>query len=170
MWAVWKSLEAISDLCIHRSVTVAFSLFIYNFFENIINKKSYDRSYISWYMVTRNVFQVLKLHSPAARAILRTFKTSLVPIYHVMHSRSYDFLYLYHAIQCNLRFRISAMEIQRVRDKPEDPFSHELKSAVSSVNIILIFVRLLGVLHRGEPWAPLVTTRSRENTHVIIHR
>ena len=46
-------------------------------------------------MVTRDVFQVLKLHSPAARAILRTFKTSLVPIYHVMHSRSYDFLYLY---------------------------------------------------------------------------
>ena len=45
-------------------------------------------------MVTRDVFQVLKLHSPAARAILRTFKTSLVPIYHVMHSRSYDFLYL----------------------------------------------------------------------------
>ena len=38
-------------------------------------------------MVTRDVFQVLKLHSPAARAILRTFKTSLVPIYHVMHSR-----------------------------------------------------------------------------------
>ena len=24
------------------------------------------------------------------------FKTSLVPIYHEMHSRSYDFLYLYH--------------------------------------------------------------------------
>ena len=47
-------------------------------------------------MVTRDVFQVLKLHSPAARAILRTFKTSLVPIYHVMHSRSYDFLYLLH--------------------------------------------------------------------------
>ena len=46
-------------------------------------------------MVTRNVFQVLKFHSPAARAILRTFKTSLVPIYHVMHSRSYDFLYLF---------------------------------------------------------------------------
>ena len=45
-------------------------------------------------MVTRDVFQVLKLHSPAARAILRTFKTSLVPIYHVMHSRSYDFLYI----------------------------------------------------------------------------
>ena len=43
-------------------------------------------------MVTRDVFQVLKLHSPAARAISRTFKTSLVPIYHVMHSRSYDFL------------------------------------------------------------------------------
>ena len=31
---------------------------------------------------------------PTARAILRTFKTSLVPINHEMHSRSYDFLYL----------------------------------------------------------------------------
>ena len=45
-------------------------------------------------MVTRDVLKVLKLHSPAARAILRTFKTSLVPINHEMHSRSYDFLYL----------------------------------------------------------------------------
>ena len=47
-------------------------------------------------MVTRDVFKVLKLHSPTARAILRTFKTSLVPINHEMHSRSYDFLYIYH--------------------------------------------------------------------------
>ena len=45
-------------------------------------------------MVTRDVFKVLKLHSPAARAILRTLKISIVPIYHEMHSRSYDFLYL----------------------------------------------------------------------------
>ena len=39
-------------------------------------------------------FEGLKLHSPSARAILRTFKTSLAPINHEMHSRSYDFLYL----------------------------------------------------------------------------
>ena len=45
-------------------------------------------------MVTRDVLKVPKLHSPTARAILRTFKTSLVPINHEMHSRSYDFLYL----------------------------------------------------------------------------
>ena len=45
-------------------------------------------------MITRDVLKVLKLHSPTARAILRTFKTSLVPINHEMHSRSYDFLYL----------------------------------------------------------------------------
>ena len=32
-------------------------------------------------MVIRNVFQVLKLHSPAARAILSSWKTSLVLIY-----------------------------------------------------------------------------------------
>ena len=67
--------------------------FFYIFVENIINKKSYDRSCISWYMVTRDVFKVLKLRSPSARKILRTLKTSLVHIYHVMHSRSYDFLY-----------------------------------------------------------------------------
>ena len=35
-------------------------------------------------MVTRDVLKVLKLHSSAARAILRTFKTSLVPINHEM--------------------------------------------------------------------------------------
>ena len=46
-------------------------------------------------MVTRDVLKVLKLHSPTARAILRTFKTSLVPINHEMHSRSYDFLYIF---------------------------------------------------------------------------
>ena len=47
-------------------------------------------------MVTRDVLKVLKLHSPTARAILRTFKTSLVLINPEMHSRSYDFLYIYH--------------------------------------------------------------------------
>ena len=46
-------------------------------------------------MGTSDVLKVLKLHSPTARAILRTFKISLVPINHEMHSRSYDFLYLY---------------------------------------------------------------------------
>ena len=46
-------------------------------------------------MVTRDVLKVLKLHSPTAHAILRTFKTSLVPINHEMHSRSYDLLYLF---------------------------------------------------------------------------
>ena len=35
-------------------------------------------------MVTRDVFKVLKLHSPAARLILRTLKTSLMPIEHEM--------------------------------------------------------------------------------------
>ena len=46
-------------------------------------------------MVTRDVLKVLKLHLPTARAILRTFKTSLVPINQEMHSHSYDFLYVY---------------------------------------------------------------------------
>ena len=45
-------------------------------------------------MVTRDVLKVLKLHSPTARAVLRTFKTSLVPINHKMHLCSYDFLYI----------------------------------------------------------------------------
>ena len=44
-------------------------------------------------MVTRVVLKVLKLHSLTARAILRTFITSLVLINPEMHSRSYDFLY-----------------------------------------------------------------------------
>ena len=43
---------------------------------------------------TRDVLKVLKLHSPTVRAILRTFKTSLVLINPEMHSRSFDFLYL----------------------------------------------------------------------------
>ena len=45
-------------------------------------------------MVTRDVFKVLKLHSPAACAILRTLKTSLMPIYQEMHLPSYDFLFI----------------------------------------------------------------------------
>ena len=61
--------------------------FFYNFVENLINKKLYDRSCILWYMVTCDVFKVLKF------SILRTWKTSLVPIYHEMQSCSYDFLY-----------------------------------------------------------------------------
>ena len=40
------------------------------------------------------LIKVIKLHSPVARAILRTLKTSLVPICHEMYSRSYDFLCL----------------------------------------------------------------------------
>ena len=52
--------------------------FCYNFVETIIDKKSYDRSCISWYMVTRDFFfWFFKLHSPAARAILRILKTFL---------------------------------------------------------------------------------------------
>ena len=33
-----------------------------------MNKKSYDRSCISWYMVTRDVFQVVNLYYNIARA------------------------------------------------------------------------------------------------------
>jgi len=67
--------------------------FFYNSVENIIDKKSNVRSCISWYVLSRNAFKVFKLYSPAARAILRTLKTSLVPIYHEMRELSYDFLY-----------------------------------------------------------------------------
>ena len=38
--------------------------------------------------------KLFKLHSPVAHAILNTFKTSLMPINHEMHSHSCDFLYL----------------------------------------------------------------------------
>ena len=65
--------------------------FFYNFVEKIIKKKKKKCTIARAF---RDIFKVLKLHSPAARAILRTLKTSLVPIYHEMHSRSYDFLYL----------------------------------------------------------------------------
>ena len=65
----------------------------YNFVENIINKKSNDRLCISWCMVIRDAFKIFKFYSPAARAILRTLKTTLVPIYHEMRELSYDFLY-----------------------------------------------------------------------------
>ena len=44
--------------------------FFNNFVEIIINKNSYDRSCISWYMVTRDIFKVLKLHSLAVRAMI----------------------------------------------------------------------------------------------------
>ena len=37
--------------------------FFHNFAENIINKKSYDRSCISWCVVTRDVSKVLKLRT-----------------------------------------------------------------------------------------------------------
>ena len=55
-------------------------------------------------MVTRDVLKVLKLHSPTARAILRTFKTSLVLINPEMHSRSYDFLYISNKREWNNSF------------------------------------------------------------------
>lgn len=51
----------------------------YNFAENFVNKKSYGPSFISWYMVTRDIFKVLKLHSLAVRAILRTESTKFYP-------------------------------------------------------------------------------------------
>ena len=59
-------------------------------------------------MVTRDVLKVLKLHSPTARAILRTFKTSLVLINPEMHSRSYDFLYMYNFLAPQVARLISA--------------------------------------------------------------
>lgn len=77
-------------------------------------------------MVTRDVFQVLKLHSPAARAILRTFKTSLVPIYHVMHSRSYDFLYIFYTDILN--FMINSSSDKKI--------ANELIMSVQSLNIL----------------------------------
>ena len=40
-------------------------------------------------------WNLFKLHSRTARAILKTFKKSLVPINHDMHSRSCDFLYMF---------------------------------------------------------------------------
>ena len=43
----------------------------------------------------RDVLKVLKLHSPTARAILRTFKTSLVPINHEMHEQVHKISYSY---------------------------------------------------------------------------
>ena len=46
-------------------------------------------------MVTRDVLKVPKLHSPTARAILRTFKTSLVPINHEMHKQVHTISYTY---------------------------------------------------------------------------
>ena len=79
--------------------------FFYNFVENIINPKSNDCSCISWYMVTYDAFKVLNLHWTATLAIVRTLKTSLVPIYPEMHERSYDFLYqmLHQGRKCHQR-------------------------------------------------------------------
>jgi len=77
-------LEAITELHVHRSVTIAFCLFFYNFVKNIIGKKSYDRSCISWCMVTRDVFQVLKLHEPQDLKNITRAHTSQ------MNSRSYS--------------------------------------------------------------------------------
>ena len=65
------------------------------FVENII-KKSYEpaRAFRDlWSLVM--FWKVLKLHLPTARAILKTLKTSLVPVNHEMLSCSYDFLYLF---------------------------------------------------------------------------
>ena len=57
-----SSLEAITELRVYKSATVAFSWFLFlNFVENIINK----RSCISSYMVTRDIFQILKFHTTA---------------------------------------------------------------------------------------------------------
>ena len=46
-------------------------------------------------MGTRDVFQILKFYSPAPYAILRTWKTSLMPIYHEMHSSVHKILYIF---------------------------------------------------------------------------
>jgi len=45
---------------------------------------------------TQKYAQKTGLNTDMLHAILRTLKTSLVPINHVMHPRSYDFLYLLH--------------------------------------------------------------------------
>ena len=106
-----SSLEAIKELRVHSSVMVV--LKFQNFVENIINKKSYDLlvHFVIYGQVTSSVapLKSLYFHWTAicsssivftARAILRTFKTSLVPINHEMHSRSYDFLYVESQIGC----------------------------------------------------------------------
>ena len=49
-------------------------------------------------MGTSDVLKVLKIARAVGECNLRTFKTSLVPINHEIHSRSYDFLYLLHPI------------------------------------------------------------------------
>ena len=50
-------------------------------------------------MVTRDVLKVLKLHSPTARAILRTFKTSLVLINPEMHEQVHTLSYTKYSYQ-----------------------------------------------------------------------
>ena len=47
-----------------------------------------------------SVFQFLKVHFPVARAILRTFKTSLVPMYNILDLCSHDFLHLFACLVC----------------------------------------------------------------------
>ena len=64
-----------------------------NFVENIINKKAYEPARAFRDLFTRDVLKVLSV------LILRTFKTTLVPINHEMHSRSYDFLYLLYGLR-----------------------------------------------------------------------
>ena len=68
-----------------------------NFVENIINEKSHEpaRAFRDLWSVTRDVLKVLKLHWPTARAILRTFKTSLVLINHEMHEQVHTIFYTY---------------------------------------------------------------------------
>ena len=72
-------------------------------------------------MVTRDVLKVLKLHSPTARAILRTFKTSLVPINHEMHEQVHtiSYTYCYNYYYCYCYYRNLNLEI-----KMRDPHVH----------------------------------------------
>ena len=60
----------------------------------ITYRKSYERECITWYMVTSDVLKVLKIARAAGECNLRTWKTSRVTIYHEMHERSYDFLFI----------------------------------------------------------------------------
>ena len=56
-------------------------------------------------MVTRDVLKVLKLYSPSARAILRTFKKSLVPINHEMHEQVHTISFPYTKTQVIIKLR-----------------------------------------------------------------
>ena len=57
-------------------------------------RKSYERECITWYMGTSDVLKVLKIARAAGECNLRTWKTLRVTIYHEMHERSYDFLFI----------------------------------------------------------------------------